>query len=183
MENARRYTRYILIGGLAILMLIIIIIVGTSSESKTKEPTASSLTQTPEQHIHELARDALGPSNRFDNADQLSGSAVAPVSDGGYIVLLNFTVNDNLSKTWIIGSAKDDVRDTMEALYTSGINIRAVQMVGSFPLIDDYGNSAETKVLDVTLFSDTAARINWEGISEDMLFRIVDSKKLHPSFE
>jgi hypothetical protein len=166
------------------VILAALILVGCGTAT-TPEPTPtpkveSSMPTAIEGKIEQMVRSELGSSNR-DEIKKVQKISVSS-SNEGYIVAIIFAIDDNLTEGFIKGSAKSDVFDVMKAVY-SKYSIKSVEMVGTFPLKDKYGNVAEKTVLECNLAYSTASKINWSNMYKDDLFRILDYLWWHPIFE
>lgn len=94
-----------------------------------------------------------------------------------------FTINDNLWGGLIKFGAKSDIVDILKTVHFSGYDYSRVTVIGTFPLVDKFGNSEESKVIQATYTSSTINRINWQGFLTDNVYDIADSVWLHPTFE
>jgi len=183
-EGSKKKNSLIGCGVLVVIIIIIAIAIGTcmggnSSPSSTKTPTTQQQT-TPEATIRAIIHDELGACNR-EGVDKIAGIGINNAGYG-YVIDIHFAIDDNLSEDYIKGGARIDVLDTMEAIYTSGYDIQWIDMYGTFSMVDKYGNASEMEVIHARLGKETAAKINWENMTRDRLFEILDFKDIHPAF-
>ena len=164
----------------AMVMVLCIILIPAVAGCESGSPSTPVDMTTPEDNIRSLIIEELDWCNR-EGVEKVSKIDI--VNAGyGYNVDVHFAIDDNLSESWIIDGAWMDIRDTMETLYTSGIDIQWVDMHGSFSMVDRYGNAEEMEVIHARLGRDTAAKINWENMIADGLFDILDFEDIHPAF-
>jgi hypothetical protein len=99
-------------------------------------------------------------------------------------VVIRFRLNDHpLGGVWRVRAAKGDVFLVLRGLYTSGLPVGNVEMIGVFPL-----KSAGPKmVLQVYMETDTAAKLQWRKlgrneINEGTVWKMLDYKWIDPRF-
>ncbi len=160
-----------------VIIGISIIIAATSGDSSTTEPSNAATGDS----IESLVTTELGSCNR-EGIDKVAKIDIAEAGYGANVDVY-FAINDNLSEDFIKGGARLDVLNVMETLYTSGYDIQWVDMYGTFAMRDDYGNVEEIEVIHARLGRDTATKINWENITKEDLFSILDFKQIHPAFK
>lgn len=127
---------------------------------------------TEERLRHDIA-EALGTSNR--NRER----ATIDVAGGRITVLVAF--NDNLTEGMIQSGMQIDIADTLKAVSQSGYNFSDIIIRGTFPLVDKFGNSRETEVLQAEYSKSTVSRINWNNFLFDNVFDIADSIHIDPA--
>lgn len=118
----------------------------------------------------------LGTSNR--QVPKISHFATTKNS-----IIINFSVDDNITQNLIKFGAKDDIEKILKAVQSSGCDYDEIRMIGTFPMSDKFGNSAEVKVLQVSYKRSTVNRINWVNFLSDNIYDIADSLWLHPAFK
>jgi hypothetical protein len=169
--------------GLGMIISFVVFIIGISTMGGGESPDnnlAETEPTTIEGKIEQTVRSELGSSNR-EGIKKVQDFTISESTEG-YIVAIVFTIDDNLTEGFIKGGAKTDVFDVMKAVY-SKYSIKSVEMVGTFPMKDEYGNVAEKTVLKCNLAYSTASKINWGNMYKDDLFRILDYLWWHPAFE
>ena len=130
---------------------------------------------TEERLRHEIT-DAVGTSNR--NVQKISRLDV----DGGRVSLV-IAFDDNLTEGFIRGSMRQDIVAVLKAADESGYDFSEIEVAGSFPLVDKFGNSTESIVAKTSFSRGTVERINWDNFISDNLFEIADSAWLHPAMQ
>lgn len=126
--------------------------------------------------MRRIVRETLGSSNR--DAQRVEE---VWVNNAGW-VQIRWAINDNLTAGLIKNSAKKDIMDVGEALCEAGY-CDGLTMQGSFPLVDQYGNTNEVTVVGVVFTPETLARINWESLLLKNVYVVADSVELHPTFQ
>ncbi len=152
----------------------------TPAPTNTPEPTNTPLPPTntpePEERLTILISEALGSSNR----DVEKVTDVSLVSD---IINVEWTINDNFTEDMIKGGAKLEIVDILQAIDESDIDYSLINLTGTFPLVDSFGNSEEVAVIKVSYSSDTVDQINWSSFLFKNVYVIADSVNLHPTFQ
>jgi len=170
----------IIIGGLVVLFIIIGIIAVVTSPDDTEEPAQNVEAPTSEETITAIIQNELGTCNR-EGVEKIAGIDI--VNAGyGYNIDIHFAIDDNLNESFIKGGAQMDVFDTMKAIYSSEYDIQWVDMYGTFSMVDKYGNASEIEVLHARLGKDIASKINWDNMTREGLFDILDFLQWHPAF-
>lgn len=144
----------------------------TDTPGPTSTPTN---TPEPEVYLRRQIEDALGSSNR--EVDRLVDFEI--VTD---VLVVRWAINDNLSEDLIKGGAKLDIVDILESIDDSGIDYSEVQLKGMFPLVDEFGNSTEVPVVEVSYLSDTVDKINWDNFLFENVYEIADRVIIVPAF-
>jgi hypothetical protein len=98
-------------------------------------------------------------------------------------IFVNWAINDNLTENLIVFGAKSDATDILKALAQSGIEYTYVILSGSFPMADNFGNSTETNVVNLTFYKETVGRINWESFLSDNIYKIADEAHVWVAFQ
>lgn len=94
-----------------------------------------------------------------------------------------WTINDSLTKGWIRSGAQSDIADILKAIHSTGLDYQRVDLLGTFPLVDVYGNTEETDVISVSYSRETVDRVNWNSFSADNIYTIADQVlMIHPEF-
>jgi len=127
---------------------------------------------SPEERLVENIRKSLTASNR--GRERIS---VAIVED---FVKVQFSINDNLTESMIKIGAQRDIVDLLKAAIDSGSDFREIRIVGTFPLVDVYGNSQESRILDVVYSSDNLKRVNWKNFQRENIYKIADKQSKVP---
>ena len=146
------------------------------TQTPIPEPTLS-----PEASFEAAVLNALGSSNRDVNR-------ITSIwfSEGDGDLVIEWTVNDNFSNDWILSGAMSDITDVLEYIATNDIPYPYQQVTfdGTFPLVDQFGNSSEERVILVSYTTTTIQKINWEGFLTDNIFNIADGGPfIHPALQ
>ena len=145
------------------------------------QPESSESPAPSGETITAIIQNELGTCNR-EAVEKIAGIDI--VNAGyGYNIDIHFAIDDNLTESFIKGGAQMDVFDTVEALYTSEHDIQWVDMYGTFSMVDKYGNASEIEVLHARLGRDTARKINWDNMTREDLFDILDFLQWHPALQ
>lgn len=115
----------------------------TTEEPTTTEPPTTATTEPARETIAQAVDDALGGSNR--DVDRL-----APVTLVDGHVAIKWAINDNLTEGLVKDGARIDGVDILRALSETGVPYNTVSLEGTFPLVDQLGNSAEERVVLAT---------------------------------
>jgi len=158
----------------------------TLSPTATAGPTATPYptpqpTMTPEPYrvIPDAIRKSLSTSNRKG----VTRVHIEVTASEPYIVIITWAINDNLTEGLIKGSAKRDIVLMLKALDETRIPFNKVNLIGTFSLVDTYGNAHETTVVKATYNYNTVRRINWNGFLNDNAYAIADTLWLHRLFQ
>ena len=144
--------------------------------TNTPEPTA---TLEPQAALKAEIERVLGTSNR--NVPILTALNFNDPEQGA--IFINWAINDNLTENLIVFGAKSDATDILKALAQSGIDYTYVILSGSFPMVDEFGNSAEKNVVNLTFNKDTVGRINWDNFLSDNIYSIADEAFVWVAFQ
>lgn len=159
------------------------------------EPGAGEATDEPEpqetDELEELSEDEqlaalitdhfAGENNR--DLPYLRDVSVVEQVDGGWGVFVEIHAQDNMTTNMIRRGIERDMVETYEALYTSGVDVRAATVTAYFPLVDQYGQSSEEAVYKTILDIDEAERVNWDNphaVDWDQVWTV---SLLHQAFE
>ncbi|MCP4248097.1 MAG: hypothetical protein GY778_13705 [bacterium] len=128
-----------------------------------------------------LLRGTLSESNR--GVSRIDSVELTTESGGRKIVSVTWAINDNLTKRFIRGGALRDVVKILRAVDDSEMDYAAVQLRGTFPLDDAYGQSNTRDVIKADLTRATVDRINWDRFIPEDIPRVADSWYLHPALK
>lgn len=148
----------------------------TPSTTNTPSPTYTpSPTANPIEVFEDMLREDLGKSNR--DIDRLTY-----VADFDDELVLQWTINDNLLESWLRAGAEEDVKVILRSLSNSNVEYSAISLIGTFELIDGFGNSSEDMILSASYFQNTVDRINWDNYYLIEIFDIADAIWFHQAF-
>lgn len=147
----------------------------TAAPTATTEPTAVPPTLAPDEALRAAVADALGDSNR--DVERLVGV----VDDAGRIEV-DWAINDNVGEDMVKGGAQLDATEILKAIVASGYAYEFVLMRGTFPLVDQFGNIEEQKVVELFFEKPTVDQINFDNFDHRNVYDIADSAQIHPAF-
>ncbi|HRJ40857.1 MAG TPA: hypothetical protein PL105_03210 [Caldilineaceae bacterium] len=142
-------------------------------------PTATSVPLSLEDQV----RQSIGNESNRGIAERVRVETVADV------VVVNWAIDDNLSKEWIVAGAWRDIAQMMRAIRESGIDYSLIRFEGTFSMVDNFGNSSEMPVLIVSISQETVNKVNWADeewvklILYQKLPDIADAVQLHPALQ
>ena len=151
----------------------------TEIDSRDRAAMAAADAERKERPLNDLKASiasAIGSSNRDVpriNEVQLSGS----------MLVISYTINDNLAKSWIKGMALDDMAKIIKTSQSSAVDWQTIDVQGTFPLTDRFGNTKEGIILHGQWPKGTIDRINWSGFNAENLPTITEDFFFHPAFD
>lgn len=128
-------------------------------------------------YVEQLVQDALGPGNR--DVPRISNIVVNMETSS---IAVKWAINDNLTEGLIKTGLWRDVSEVASALTGGQYHVQYLRMIGSFSMIDAYGNTSEMEVVNVAFEEDTLYRANWDAIDYHNVYLIADHLYLHPAF-
>ncbi|MCV7428528.1 DUF2510 domain-containing protein [Mycobacterium montefiorense] len=140
------------------------------------------------------------PSSTSTTAPTLTTSQVAPPTpagpkkpDGvtfstapgpnGDVVDARFAIRDNYTEQMIRDGARLDTITILKYARATYPDASAVNIQGSFPMTDPYGNTSTRVAIDLTYSKATLDKINFDGITKASIWEIRDSGSILPAFE
>lgn len=119
-------------------------------------------------------KEALGESNRGKQRYELT------INEGDIDVYV--FANDNLTPSLVKSQIKSDIFDTLESIHESQYDFEDVEFTISAALVDKFGNTNETPVVEAKYSRSTVDRINWENFIFTDILDVADSKTINPAF-
>lgn len=101
----------------------------------------------------------------------------------GDVVDARFAIRDNYSESMIKDGARFDTIQILKYARATYPDASAVNVQGTFPMTDPYGNTATHVAIDLTYSRDTLNKINFDGVSKNSIWEIRDSGSVLPAFE
>jgi len=148
----------------------------TPIPTDTPAPTATPL--SPEAALQVAIEDALGSCNR-----DVPRMSAYELDDKG-IILIVWAINDNLSGTMITRGAMTDIVDILRAIDESGVDYTRADLLGTFSMVNKYGEVDEHIVVNTMYSRETIDLINWEGFLTDNVYIVADEVyRIHPEFQ
>ena len=126
-------------------------------------------------------RETLGDSNR--DVERLT--SVEIMAEDTLIVVI-WTINDNLFTDYISWGGKRDVGDILEILSNSTLDYEKIQVKGTFSMIDTLGNTEESIVVLAVYPKEVVDNINFENIDLiiDTIYTLAfDGGRIHHQFD
>lgn len=147
-----------------------------AESSAPAEPATPVAPADPSAVFDKDVRDRLGDLNR-DGAERVSAVSLV---DGNASVRIAF--NDNLTEGFIKTGAAGDVLEVIESAKTLP-GLMTLQVVGTFPLTSNLGETSEQEVTDLIYSADIVNRIQVDSIDRDNVFTAADVRSvIHPAF-
>lgn len=177
------------VGSLLVFSLFILFAAGTtdsdSNSNEIKQPATPKPKPPPKPEpakgtVERLSfeiKNALGESNR--KVPKVSKSVI----NAKKVVAVVFAVDDNLTNNMVKQSAKIDIKDILKAVKSSDVMYSKISIIGTFSLVDKFGNAKESEVVRADYTRTTVDRINWKNFLFDNIYKISDKVWLHPAFK
>jgi Protein of unknown function (DUF2510) len=101
----------------------------------------------------------------------------------GDVVTVRFAIKDNLTKGFIKDGARFDTIEILKYAQATYPNASQVNVQGTFPMKDQYGNTSTDVVINITYLRSTLDKINFDGVSKDQIWEIRDFGFIAPAFQ
>lgn len=99
----------------------------------------------------------------------------------GDLLKITFPISDNFTAGMIRTGAQRDTMNILHALKESGIEYTSVMIDGTFPMIDEYGNSFQGTPLTTNYRPETVNAINYDEFTvQDRIWDLADIYVVHP---
>ena len=139
-------------------------------------PATNTPLPTPTPGIPDLIAATLGDGNR--DLHRLTSATL----DNGEI-LIQWAINDNLTDAMIRKGPQIDITAMLKAIHAAGYDYDHVRFVGTFSMVDKFGNAEEMTVVKAVYLKTTVDRINWDNFVFYDIYDIADSSNIHPAFK
>jgi len=152
----------------------------TEKVTTAKEPatTTTSKPISANQKLSDSIKKALGKSNRgIKTRVKVTGP------ENGGDITVTWAINDNLTEGLIKDAARIEARDILEEVAKSKVDYKFVNLNGTFELVDQLGNAAETEVVNTIYSKEIVDKINFENFNFKNVFDIDPTAFIHPTFE
>lgn len=166
----------------ALGVLVLLVIVGKSwifdprSDSQPT-PSSNSATAGPPTPTEAAPPAPAGPKK----PDGVTFTT-APGPDGD-VVDARFAIRDNYTEQMIRDGARSDTIDILRYARATYPDASAVNVQGTFPMTDPYGNTSTRVAIDLTYSRATLNKINFDGITKKSIWEIRDSGTILPAFQ
>ncbi len=163
----------------ALGVLFLLVIVGKSWVFDPKKDTSSggSATVAPPTSTEPAPSTPAGPKK-----PEGVTFSVAPGPNGD-VVDARFAIRDNYTEQMIKDGARVDTIDILKYARVTYPDAAAVNVQGTFPMTDPYGNTSTQVAIDLTYSRGTLNKINFDGISKTSIWEIRDSGTVLPAFQ
>ncbi|UGU03753.1 DUF2510 domain-containing protein [Mycobacterium intracellulare] len=104
-------------------------------------------------------------------------------SPDGEIVDARFAIRDNYTELLIKDGARLDTIDILRYARATYPDASAVNVQGTFPMTDPYGNTSTQVAIDLTYSRETLNKINFDGVTKNSIWEIRDSGSILPAFQ
>jgi hypothetical protein len=145
--------------GAGFLLVILVVTIFGESDHKKDSGSTSSGSAT--------AAAPVGPM-KPDATFTIAGSP------NGEVVTARFAIKDNFTNGMIKDGARFETIDILKYVKATYPNASQVNVQGSFPMTDQYGNTKTEVVVNVTYLRATMDKINPDGVSNDRIWEIRD---------
>lgn len=163
----------------ALCVLVLLIIVGKSwifdpRKAGHSTPSSSSIAAGPTEPAPSTPAGPKKPEGvTFSTAPGPNGD----------VVDARFAIRDNYTEQLIRDGARLDTIDILKYARATYPDASAVNVQGSFPMTDPYGNTSTQVAIDLTYSRATLDKINFDGISKTSIWEIRDSGFVLPAFQ
>lgn len=166
----------------AICALVLLVIVGKSWSIDEKQDGQSMSPSSPT---------AAGPSTSTEAAPSTPPGpkkpdgvtfATAPGPNGD-VVNARFAIRDNYTEQMIKDGARLDTIDILRYARANYPDASAVNVQGTFPMTDPYGNTSTQVAIDLTYSRATLSKINFDGVTKNSIWEIRDSGTILQAFQ
>lgn len=152
----------------------------TEAPTTTQAPT-TTVTEPPTQAelIEDAVADALGESNR-DYEPRFTVTA-----NPGLDIIVTWAISSNLTDGMTKDGARLEAVDILKAVREVATDYSGVRVEGTYPLVDQFGNSSEKRVVLASYSAETLSRFNWDQFNYKNIFEpnVADDVYLHPAFQ
>jgi hypothetical protein len=173
-RSKKRWALYGIGAFIALIVVLALVVPApdeTTSTPEADEPDAAEPETTTEP---DETTQAPEPSNvdklrqAFEDTDLLGEDlTLIGLSDG--FLTVRFKVADNFTDGAIRGGIAIDTFAILEAALDSGAEWRMIDIEGTFPLVDEFGNEEQGRVYQAVFRRKIVEKINFEGIDEGSL--------------
>ncbi|BCZ24662.1 DUF2510 domain-containing protein [Mycobacterium senriense] len=163
----------------ALCVLVLLILVGKSwifdpKKASHSPPSGSSIAAGPTEPAPSTPAGPKKPEGvTFTTAPGPSGD----------VVNARFAIRDNYTEQLIKDGARLDTIDILKYARATYPDASAVNVQGTFPMTDPYGNTSTQVAIDLTYSRATLDKINFDGISKASIWEIRDSGNILPAFQ
>jgi len=151
--------------------------------SNTSKPTLTITKPTehvlsPIEELELVVEIYLGSSNR----DVQRLEYLYYICDDSCVIELKWSINNSLTEELRYLSAMKDIVDILKALSISNQSFEIVTLLGTFTLVDIYGNVTEETIIWATFTSEVIQKVQWETVLTDNFEYLAEEFIVHQAF-
>jgi hypothetical protein len=162
----------------ALTALVLVIVVGRSLVvDKTQDSQSAPSATAPSAAAGAAPSTTTGPKM----PDGVTFASVP--GPNGEVINARFAIRDNYTETMIKDGARHDTIDILRYARATYPDASAVNVQGTFPMTDPYGNTSTQVAIDLTYSRETLNKINFDGVNKKSIWEIRDSGSILPAFE
>ena len=166
----------------ALCTLVLLVFIGKSwvfdqKKDTASSPSSSSAAEGAPTPTEEAPSTPPGPKK----PDGVTFNVV-PGPNGG-VVDARFAIRDNYTEQQIRDGARLDTIDILKYAKATYPDAAAVNVQGTFPMTDPYGNTSTQVAIDLTYSRETLNKINFDGVTKKSIWEIRDSGTVLPAFQ
>lgn len=144
-----------------------------AEEEKAKAEEEAKI-QTPEYKLNAAVKKAIGKDKE---------KLVELTYDESQNIYVKFKGDDNLTANMIVTGIQGDIKGILENVKKSEVPFNDINVVATFPMVDQYGNESEDDVVDLLYTKATVDKINFDNFLTDNVYSVADIKAyIHPEF-
>lgn len=166
----------------ALAALVVLIIIGKSWSFGDRNDSQSTSPSGPAAVGPSTLTEAMPPTPTGPKKPDGVTYTISPGPNGD-VVEARFAIRDNYSETMIKDGARRDTIDILRYARATYPDASAVNVQGTFPMTDPYGNTSTQVAIDLTYSRATLNKINFDGVSKISIWEIRDSGSVLPAFE
>ncbi|OBH33530.1 hypothetical protein A5692_14045 [Mycobacterium sp. E342] len=159
-------------------MVLLAIVGKTWAFDHTKDATSSNSATAESSAPTEAPPSTPPPPKKPDGVT----FTTAPGPNGD-VVDARFAIRDNYTEQMIRDGARLDTIAILKYARATYPDASAVNVQGTFPMTDPYGNTSTQVAIDLTYSRATLNKINFDGISKTSIWEIRDSGTVLPAFQ
>lgn len=160
-------------------LLVVLFVIGKCSSSGDDKESNSSSSSSGSRTTSAVATASPTPTGPV-KPDATFTTGQGPQ---GLEVTARFAIGDNFTEGMIKDGARFDTIDILEYSKLTYPTAGSVNIQGSFPMKDAYGNTSTDVVVNITYLKSTLDQINFEGVDKDRIWELRDSGFVHPEFQ
>lgn len=165
------------------LIFVVLMVVGGwwllsgDDDPNTAQPAARPTSfSSPEEELDYDVTEALGFINRSDVSDRVT---IQWSEDDGELTI-EFAGNDNFTNSMIVNRLLNDTLAIAKACRESSMPFKNLNIGGTLPLQDKFGNVSEGRVSLVCFSRQTLSQMNFGNLRPDDVERVADSYYVSP---